>query len=55
MTSDEYTQLLRFVEDALWHLRNGYPAGAQAALSGAVERDRLNHPDRHQRVPHLSK
>lgn len=54
MISDEYTQLLRSVEDALWHLRNGYPAGAQAALAGAMERDRLNHPNRQQQVFRLT-
>jgi len=51
MSNDKYTQLLRSVEDALWQLRNGYPAGAQAALAAAVERDHLSHSDRHQRVP----
>lgn len=51
MTSDEYTQLLHSVEDALWQLRHGYPAGAQACLAAAVEQDRLDRLDRHSTGP----
>lgn len=51
--SSTETELLRAIEDALYHLRNGYPAGAQACLSGAIERARLGHPKHRPRVTYL--
>jgi len=38
---NETTLLLRAIEDALWHLRDGCIPGAKAALRSAAEKERL--------------
>lgn len=39
--SDEVTQLLRVIEDALWSLRRGYAIDAEAILLSVIEKERL--------------